>query len=660
MNELYKESSPYLLQHANNPIHWKAWNPQTLTTAKQKNQLLVISIGYSTCHWCHVMEHESFEDQSVASLMNTHFSAIKIDREEHPDIDAHYMKAVQLMTKQGGWPLNVVCLPDGRPIWGGTYFKKEAWMNALDQLQQLYSTKPDTVEDFAVKLTEGINILGLAPQFQEESRFNLSLLVNKWSKSFDEVYGGYTRAPKFMMPTNLLFLQRYGHQTQDTDLLQHIDTTLTRMAWGGIFDPIEGGFSRYAVDHKWHIPHFEKMLYDNAQLLSVYAEGYCRTKNNLYKEVIHKTIQFIKSNWYNNQGGYYSALDADSLNANHHLEEGAYYVWTEEQLKELIQEDFFLFSQVFNINDFGYWEHNNYVLIQNDTLEHIAIKNKLTIEVLKAKKAHWEQTLLDVRKKRSAPRLDDKTITSWNMMLISGFVDAYFALEESAYLQDAQNLMLFATQNLWSETSGLFRIYKNGKVSIDAYLEDYAYFIQALLALYEATGESTYILQAKNMMDYTLDSFLDTTSGFFYYSKNNKDNISKHIETEDNVIPSSNAIMCLNLVKLGILYEHTFYTQLAEQMTKTICSQIDYPSAYSHWLIAYQTLNNSREISIVGTHALMDLLPIKQKYWDGAFIFPIATQSSIPYLKKYEPTTTNLFYKCENKTCFPPTNINEV
>ncbi|MDR0228387.1 MAG: thioredoxin domain-containing protein [Flavobacteriaceae bacterium] len=661
MNELHKESSPYLLQHANNPIYWKAWNDNTLELAKTENKLIVISIGYSTCHWCHVMEKESFENQEVADCMNDTFISIKIDREEFPNVDTHYMKAVQLMTKQGGWPLNVVCLPDGRPIWGGTYFKKDVWLDSLNQLQQLYVTKPDTVIDFATKLTEGITILGFAPQHQDATRFNLTILLDKWSKSFDAEYGGYNRAPKFMMPTNLLFLQRYGSKANDNLLLSHVDTTLTRMAWGGIFDTLEGGFSRYAVDYKWHVPHFEKMLYDNAQLLSVYSEAFCRTKNPLYKEILIKTIQFIDTNWKQESGGYYSALDADSLNNLNILEEGAYYVWTKNELETLLQEDFAIFSKVFNINSFGYWEHNNYVLIQDKDLETIATENNLTLKELVELKTKWEATLLQVRKQRIAPRLDNKIITSWNMMLVTGLVDTALALQEPKYLSQAEDLMSFANQHLLTSEGELIRKFQTDQTSISAYLDDYAFYIQASLALYQGTGDLNYLNQAKNVMDLTLDYFLDSQSGFFYYSKNNTASIiSRHIETEDNVIPSSNAIMALNLHHLGILYEHDFYTKLAEEMTATVCSQIDYASAYSHWLIAHQIIEEPTEISLVGNITFEHISAIKQQYWNNTLIFPVIRKSNVPYLQKYTIEEQSLFYKCEGKSCYAPLPIDVV
>ena len=315
MNELATETSPYLLQHAQNPVHWKAWNSKTLSLAKSQNKLLIVSTGYSACHWCHVMEHESFEDEAVAENMNRNYISIKVDREERPDIDAVYMKAVQLMTGRGGWPMNVICLPDGRPIWGGTYFPKKEWINSLDQLAELYETDPEKMLEYAVKLHDGIQSISLIQKQNSATAISqtiLQQLLPKWIKSFDTEFGGYGRAPKFMMPNNWQFLMRYGHQTQNQTLLDQVDLTLTKMAHGGLFDVLGGGFSRYSVDMKWHVPHFEKMLYDNGQLVSIYSDAYKRTKNPLYKEVIEKTLSFIERELTNKEGGFYSALDADS------------------------------------------------------------------------------------------------------------------------------------------------------------------------------------------------------------------------------------------------------------------------------------------------------------------------------------------------------------
>ena len=486
MNELSQETSPYLLQHAQNPVFWKAWNAHSLEKAKSENKLLIVSIGYSACHWCHVMEHETFEDEEAAQAMNAHFVSIKIDREERPDIDAVYMKAIQIMTGRGGWPLNVVCLPDGRPVWGGTYFRKQEWINTLEQLGELYKINPEKMIEYAEKLHAGIESISIIQN--ENSRDDLPQemtipLIEKWKMSFDWEFGGMARAPKFMMPNNYEFLMRYGHEQKDENLLEFVDLTLTKMAYGGLFDTIDGGFSRYAVDMKWHVPHFEKMLYDNGQMVSLYSNAYKRSKNQLYKEVIEKTLAFVSREWITTEGAFFSALDADSLNKENHLEEGAFYVWTQNELQELLQEDFELFQIVFNINDFGFWENNNYVLIQNESLEIIAKSTNIPLSELQSKKITWEKSLFEAREKRSKPRLDDKCLTSWNAMMLKGFVDAFKALQHPEYLDIALRNAQFITTKQWSAEGNLWHNYKNGKSTINGYLEDYAHVIDAFIAL---------------------------------------------------------------------------------------------------------------------------------------------------------------------------------
>ncbi|MBB1138346.1 thioredoxin domain-containing protein [Myroides sp. WP-1] len=656
MNELIYTSNPYLKQHATNPIHWKAWSNSVFEKAKKLNQLVVVSIGYSTCHWCHVMEDESFTNLEVAEVMNRDFLSIKVDREEHPDVDAYYMKAVQLMTKQGGWPLNVVCLPDGRPIWGGTYFPKQTWLDALTQLAQLHQDKPETVLEFATKLQEGVYIMGLAPSVNEERRFNLDVLLEKWKQSFDLEYGGYQRAPKFMMPTNLLYLQKLGDLTRDKDLLHYIDLTLTQMAWGGIFDVIEGGFSRYSVDFKWHIPHFEKMLYDNAQLLSVYSDGYKRTANPLYLEIIDKTVTFIQRNWQSDWGGVYSALDADSLDVHGASKEGAYYVWTEAELRRILGDDFSLFAQVFNINDYGYWEEENFVLIQNQTLEAIASANQVDIFDLQERKKRWEHLLLQERVQRSKPLLDDKIICSWNAMLITGLVDSYSATGNPSYLKQAEHINHYIQNYLLDEEQGLFHSSHQQQAQTLGYLDDYSFYIQALIRLFEHTANQAYLWQAKRLMDLTLDLFLDEKSKFFYFSQvNQAGNILRSIETEDNVIPSANAVLCMSLLQLGIAFEHSYYTQLAHNMIEVMQSNLDYPSAYSHWLLTMLYTESPAELTIVGTNALEESLKIQANLISKTFIFPVTQASSIPYFEKYTIDSTTQYYLCENKHCLTPT-----
>jgi len=656
MNELQHASNPYLKQHASNPIHWKAWHPTVFEQAQELNKLVIVSIGYSTCHWCHVMEEESFTHPSVAEVMNQDFISIKVDREEHPDVDAYYMKAVQLMTKQGGWPLNVVCLPDGRPIWGGTYFPKQTWIDALTQLAQLYQNKPEATLEFATKLQEGVYIMGLAPVTNEESRFNLDILLEKWKQSFDLDYGGYQRAPKFMMPTNLLYLQKAGDLTRDKDLLHYVDLTLTQMAWGGIFDVLEGGFSRYSVDFKWHIPHFEKMLYDNAQLLSVYSDAYKRTANPLYLEVITKTIQFIQRNWLSDWGGIYSALDADSINDKGVLQEGAYYVWTEATLRHILGNDFSLFAQIFNVNAYGYWEEGHFVLIQNQPLSSIATANQLDVFDLQKRKKKWEQLLLEERDHRPKPHLDDKIICSWNALLITGLLDAYSTTNEVSYLQQAESIYHYIQTYLLDEERGLFHSSHDQNVHTLGYLDDYAFYIQALIRLFEHTANQDYLWQAKRLMDLTLDLFFDEKSKFFYFNQANQaGHILRSIETEDNVIPSANAVLCMSLLHLGIAFEHTHYTQLAHHMIEVIQSNLDYPSAYSHWLLAMLYTTSPAELAIVGTDALEASLQVRANLISKTFVFPVNQPSSIPYFSKYTVNQTTQYYLCENKHCFTPT-----
>ena len=660
MNELDLETSPYLLQHANNPIHWKAWNTNSLALAKEKNQLIIISIGYSACHWCHVMEHESFEDKTVASIMNTHFINIKVDREERPDVDAVYMKAIQIMTGQGGWPLNIVALPDGRPIWGGTYFRKEEWIDSLKQLQKMYVSSPEKMIDYAEKLHQGIQAISIIQnESNQDANQELLLedLVSKWKKSFDWEYGGMARAPKFMMPNNYQFLLRYAYQKSDAELLEFVNITLTKMAYGGIFDVIDGGFSRYSVDNRWHIPHFEKMLYDNGQLISLYSESYKLTQNPLYKEIIEKSLRFVNKEWKTTEGGFFSALDADSIDENNHLEEGAFYIWKIPQLKSILKDDFNLFSEVFNINSLGFWENENYVLIQNENLETIAQRNHLSINELIQKKETWEQLLYTEREQRPKPRLDDKCLTSWNAIMLKGYVDAYKALGKAEYLTIAIENANFIIKKLWSEEGNLFHNYKNNKSTINGYLEDYCFVINAFIALYEVTFNERWIYDAKQLTDYTLEHFYDPNHSFLRFTSDKDEAlISPHFETEDNVIPASNSVMAKNLYQLSIYFNKPFYEKIARQMLTILFPNIDYPSAYSNWLDLALTLSEqNKELAICGPNAKENSGIINSLYLPNVIVAGSEKIATLPFLKDRFIENKTLFYVCQNKTCQLPT-----
>ncbi|HEU4495977.1 MAG TPA: thioredoxin domain-containing protein, partial [Flavobacterium sp.] len=616
MNDLQYETSPYLLQHAGNPVDWKPWNPASLAIAKEENKLIIVSVGYSACHWCHVMEHETFEDAEAAAAMNSNFVSIKVDREERPDIDAVYMKAVQIMTGRGGWPMNVVCLPDGRPVWGGTYFRKGEWISILGQIQALYKNNPEKVIDYALKLKEGIDSISLVQAPEKGTGFNFSdleKLTAKWKKSFDLEFGGYARAPKFMMPNNYAFLLRYGYQQNNHELLDFVNLTLTKMAYGGLFDTVGGGFSRYSVDMKWHVPHFEKMLYDNGQLISLYADAYKLTKKPIYKEVIEKTLHFISRELSAEEGAFYSALDADSLTAENHLEEGAFYVWKKEELESLLQEDLPLFSEVFNINEFGYWEEDNYVLIQNRPLEEIAEDNNVEAEALAAKKKEWEKLLYAHREKRKKPRLDDKCLTSWNAIMQKGYIDAFRALGRQEYLNAALKNADFLAASLWAPEGNLFHNYKNGRSTINGYLEDYCFVIDAFIALYEVTLDEKWLSNARQLADYCLDHFFDSANSFFAFTSNHDDAlIARHYEIEDNVISASNSVMANNLFKLHLYYHNDYYYKTADKMLQIILPSIDYPSAFANWLNVYLNFSGeNKELAVTGRNALENIRTVQ-------------------------------------------------
>lgn len=659
MNVLHLETSPYLLQHANNPVHWKGWNAKSLQQAITENKLIIVSVGYSACHWCHVMEHESFEDEEVAKVMNYSFINIKVDREERPDIDAVYMKAVQLMTSRGGWPMNVVCLPNGKPIWGGTYFPKKDWIHYLDQLQNLFENDLNKLEEYAKKLTDGIKMLSIVQteeNDEEKNTFSLENLVKKWQKSFDLEFGGMARAPKFMMPNNYEFLLHYGYLNQKNEILNFVDLTLKKMAFGGLFDVIDGGFSRYSVDLEWHVPHFEKMLYDNGQLVSLYSNAYKLNKNWLYKEVMQKSLKFITQEWLTEENGFYSALDADSLNKHEKLEEGAFYVWQKDELKFIIQEEFELFSQVFNINEFGFWEHNNYVLIQTEELELIAAKNKITLEELQSKKRGWEMKLYQHREKREKPRLDDKLLCSWNAIVLKGYLEAYQAIQDEDYLKIALKNANFIIEKFLKKDGSLWHSYKNRISSITGFLEDYAFTIESFIVLYQTTIDENWLQKAKKLTDYCLEMFYDHDTKFFRFtSKNEEELITVHFEIEDNVIPASNSVMAKNLFLLSNYFYSNDYREISATMLRITLSKVDYPSAFSNWLQLHLLFSeNQTELAVCSNNAKEMVNELNSYYRPNILLAGCGQKSDLPILKDRFKENQSLFYECKNQTCGLP------
>lgn len=660
-NSLIDETSPYLLQHAHNPVDWYPWGDEAFEKAKAENKMVLVSIGYSACHWCHVMEHESFEDEEVAEFMNEHFVCIKVDREERPDVDQVYMTAVQLMTGRGGWPLNCFALPDGRPTYGGTYFPKGQWMEVLNNLKNIWTTDSAQVIHYAEQLTAGVQQAELLPKATNEMTFETTQaanMVDAWARSFDTKEGGPNKAPKFPLPNNYQFLLHYAKMTGDDAIQKQVELTLDKMAYGGIYDQIGGGFARYSVDGMWKVPHFEKMLYDNGQLVSLYAQAYQATKKSLYKDIVYETLEFVDRELTSREGAFYSALDADSEG-----EEGKFYVWKEDELKSLLGDDFKLAAKYFNINNKGFWEHGNYILLRDKDDASIAEKFDLTEEKLLAKREDIRKKLMKARDKRIRPGLDDKTLTSWNALMLKGYVDAYLTFGEKKFLQTALKNANFITEQQLREDGGLWHNYKKGTSNINGYLEDYCFTIEAFIALHEATADEIWLTRAKGLADYALQHFLDEKTGFFYFtSDEDPPLIARKQEINDNVIPASNSSMAKALFQLGHYFDEISYLETSDQMLKNIYKQMpNYGPGYSNWgiLLLWKTMP-FYEIAIVGKDFEAKQQELYDHYLPNKMVIGSEKDSQLPLLElKYVDGQTTI-YVCQNKTCQRPvTEVDE-
>jgi uncharacterized protein YyaL (SSP411 family) len=663
-NDLINETSPYLLQHAHNPVNWKAWNPETLKKAKDENKLIIISVGYSACHWCHVMEEESFENDSIAKLMNDSFISIKVDREERPDIDQIYMNAVQLMTGKGGWPLNCIALPDGRPIFGGTYFTKEEWSKVLIELSTLYKNEPQKAVEYADKLIAGIQKSELIQLNSDKIEFkndDVSAAVTIWKSAMDNQNGGLTGDSKFPMPSALHFLWRFGIQNKDKPIQKYVEKTLTNMAYGGIYDPIGGGFCRYATDTKWHIPHFEKMLYDNAQLVGLYSDAYLVTKNELYKQTVTETLNFVERELMGAKGEFYSSLDADSKNSKGKLEEGTFYSWKTAELQTLLQSDFDLFKSYYNINSYGLWENQKYVLIQTQTDEALAKQNNLTVIELKNKVKNWKQALLKAREQRSRPHLDDKTLTSWNALMTKGYISAYRVFKNPHYLDIALKNANFILSNQMQKDGSLNHSYKNEKSSITGFSEDYATVIDAYISLYQVTLDEKWLTKAKQLMDYSIAHFFDKKSSMFYFTSNTTQNlITRKMEIQDNAIPGSNSILANDLFMLGHYYSNATYSKIAQQMLHNVKKDCkESPTAYYNWLnLMLNYTGNYYEVAISGKDAMYKVKELQNYYLPNILIAGSTKDSKIPLLEsRFVPNETNIYVCVEGACKMPETEV---
>ena len=654
-NALIDELSAYLLQHAHNPVNWFPWSQRYLDQAQEEGKLLLISIGYASCHWCHVMEHECFEDEEVAALMNANYINIKVDREERPDVDQVYMNALQLISGQGGWPLNMIALPDGRPIWGGTYFPKERWMQVLTQISTLAKEKPEELIQYADNLEKGLANFEVSEPLKdalnlEDIVSGLDQLVSKK----DPQNGGLIGAPKFMMPTLLRFFQHGGILCSNKNALDHFHFSLEQMALGGIFDAVHGGFSRYAVDAEWHIPHFEKMGYDNGQLISLYAQGFREKPLALYQETVDKTISFLTTELSSPEGGFYAALDADSLNQNDKLVEGAFYIWTLKEIEQLFPDEYPLVAAFYSINDDGYWEDGNYVLRRMQTDEAFAKIHGLDISDLKRKVIRWNKALLKERNKRTRPRLDDKIICSWNAILSSGLLDAYRSFGDLSYKELALKNIDFIETNFIDAAGNLKRISKKGVNKIDAFLEDYAAVIKLYIDAYETVFDEHYILQAEKIMNVCLRLFKDKDGPLFYFSSSSE-LVVRTKETSDNVIPSSNAVMAENLIRLS---NHLVKPELrthAEAMVLACKSEItSYPRSYSYWLaVGLRLIKPGYEVVAVGPDAKNDIKKLQQLYTVNCS-WAAAEASTLPLFDNRSSDGKTKYYLCRNNQCGIP------
>lgn len=577
-NELIHENSLYLQQHAHNPVNWVSWSESVFERAKKEDKLIVISIGYSSCHWCHVMEHESFEDEEVAAIMNKHFLCVKVDREERPDIDQVYMTAVQLMTQRGGWPLNCITLPDGKPIYGGTYFPKEQWIHILKSLVHTFTHERLKTEEYADQLHKGILQVENIVEFHENSSFSedkLHELVINWKSRMDITEGGSGAAPKFPLPNNLEFLWWYSKVYNDLELADFVELSLTKMALGGIYDQVGGGFSRYSVDSAWKIPHFEKMLYDNGQLLALYALGYSESNKKEYSRIIQQAVNWILREMKDSNGGLFASQDADSEG-----EEGKYYCWTEAEIDAILTENAYKFKSLYLPQNKAYWEDNKWVLQRNETWEEWLNRNT-------DKTGFWieEQLkkLMEFRVKRIAPTIDTKIICSWNAMAVVGLLTAYQHTSNPIYYSVAQQTLSFIKSNL-IEDNKVFRV-RNSKIEIEGFLDDYACAIQALILNFQLNGNQEDLDLAGRLSDHVFSTFSCENSALFYYSSQ-RELISRSIEINDNVMPSSNSIMAHNLLNLSLLLEKPAFENQALSMLSSVYDGMEnYGSGYSNWAL---------------------------------------------------------------------------
>jgi uncharacterized protein YyaL (SSP411 family) len=656
-NELIHETSPYLLQHAHNPVNWIPWSENLFELATKNNKPILLSIGYAACHWCHVMERESFESIEVATFMNEHFINVKVDREERPDIDHIYMDALQAMTGSGGWPLNIFLLPNGKPFYGGTYFppiamqNRASWMDVLKSVQQAFEKNYDKLAVQAVNLSNHLveaNIKMNAAETEMDAapiatKEDLEIIAGRIMQSADTQWGGFGNAPKFPQTFALQMLLRHYYVSKNSNSLNQVTLSLDKMIQGGIYDHLGGGFSRYSTDGHWQAPHFEKMLYDNALLISILSETYQVTQKETYKIVMLQTLQFLEKELSNKEGAFYAALDADSEGV-----EGKFYTWDYEELKTMITEEYFdSFCAYYQIQTTGNWEHTNILWTQHDFLMSEA-------QALKTIK----QKLLAVRENRIRPGLDYKIILSWNNLMIIALCKAAAALSDSGLVTKAVKAMQWIEQNMFNEAEGYFyHVNTNGKNSSPAFLDDYASLIQAYIYLQEITGDTQYLHKAKQWTEYVQTHFVDEEQTFYYFTPAyQKDLVIRKKENYDGAQPSGNALMSYNLLYLSNMFSIPQWNHQARKMLFTMRKMIlQYPASFSIWAQSFTLLQlGFLELVSIGPKANESRLAVLKPFLPHRMtLFTKASDTTLS-LASFKQSTDNQYYICINNTCLPP------
>ncbi|MEB2775145.1 thioredoxin domain-containing protein [Algoriphagus sp. D3-2-R+10] len=663
-NSLIHSQSPYLLQHAHNPVDWYPWGPEALGKATTENKPILVSIGYSACHWCHVMERESFEDEATAQLMNAHFVCIKIDREERPDIDNIYMDAVQAMGLQGGWPLNVFLMPNQKPFYGGTYFPNQQWKGLLTNIADAFEKNEDQLAESAEGFGTSLNRketekYGISAGNQELDPDELAEIVTKIIAQFDSEWGGLNRVPKFPMPAIWHFLLDSAVLSKNDNLLEKVYFTLKKIGMGGIYDQLRGGFARYSVDGEWFAPHFEKMLYDNGQLLELYAKAYQVSRDGFFKEKVMETVAWLEAEMLNGEGGFHAAQDADSEGV-----EGKFYVWTYEELKKLIPDEMPWLSKLYNLKPGGNWEEGVNILFQTSSEEEIAEEFGMSVGELRVKLKEVKGQLLEVRNQRIYPGKDDKILSGWNGLMSAGLIQAYYATGQKSMLDLAIKNLQFLQEKLVVDGT-LHRAYKNGKAYTPGFLEDYAAVIRASMMAFEATGDSRWLDLARPLTDFCIAEFYDEADGFFFFNNPKAEKlIANKKELFDNVIPASNSVMARNLHRLSLFTYEEKYSEIASKMLGGMKELIlKDPGFLSNWASLFlEKLVPTAEIAITGNGASVKAWGFQQNYLPNMILaFSESPTDNAAILADKTPDSDGnaLIYVCFDHACRKPVSTRE-